>query len=275
MLKWQNQLFIKTERGEQSVQSHEANVLHVTSSVECFIVQPPDIAPDLGMLTLRDEEAHHATRSLRLRVGDELFATDLEGTCYRCHIQEATSGIVTCPIEEVLPNYGESALDLTLLVGVLAQPSRWEFVLEKSTELGVRTIQPLLTERTERAQLRPERSDKILRAAVKQTKRARIPTLLSALSFSEALAKTKESGKPIILLHESAAVQNSLMHALEQVSGQPIAIAVGPEGGFSEEEVAMATDTFGVSVVSLGTRRLRAETAAIAAIAIAMSVENP
>ena len=272
VLKWQNGFNVKTERGQQSVQPHELNARNVNSAMECFIVVPSDIDRESWHLTLRDGEAHHAVRSLRLHVGDELLASDLVGSCYRCRIHEITSAVVTCTIEEVLPNFGESARKVTLLIAMLSQPARWEFVLEKSTELGVSEIYPLQTERTERLQLRRERSEKILRAALKQTKRARMPVLHNISDYIEALSKSKKEDKTILLLHESTPVEHSLIRALEQGSEKSIAIAVGPEGGFSEEEVALARDTFGAKIVSLGTRRLRAETAAIAALAIAMSL---
>ncbi|MFI5200856.1 MAG: RsmE family RNA methyltransferase [Candidatus Kapaibacterium sp.] len=252
--------------------------------MECFIVLPSDVDLERRELTLRGDEAHHAIRSLRLHAGDALMATNLIGTCYRSRVEHAAAGSLVCSIEEILPNFSEPARDVLLIPGMISQPARWEFLLEKSTELGVKAIQPVLTERTERVHFRRDRSEKILRAAVKQTKRAWMPAIKSTLSggetssfklasLREALASASMEGRSIFLLHEAAAETASLVRAMIWESSKAMAIAVGPEGGFSEEEVRMAHEEFGARVVSLGPRRLRAETAAIAALAIIMASE--
>lgn len=250
--------------------------------MECFIVLPSDVDLDRGELTLRGDEAHHAIRSLRLHAGDALIATNLIGACYRSRVEHAAAGTLVCSIEETLPNFSEPTRDVLLIPAMISQPARWDFLLEKSTELGVKAIQPVLTERTERVHFRRDRSEKILRAAVKQTKRAWMPAIKTTLSAGEtkaanlaslrdALAAANSEGRSIFLLHESASAADSLSKALIGEDKKSLAIAVGPEGGFTEEEVRMASEEFGARVVSLGPRRLRAETAAIAALAFVMA----
>jgi 16S rRNA (uracil1498-N3)-methyltransferase len=243
--------------------------------MECFIVLPEGVDLEHGRLTLRDEEAHHATKSLRLRPGDLLLATDLSGTCYDCRIVTADAHEVTCSISKVLPEYGEPAHDILLIQGMISQPSRWEFLLEKATELGVREIEPIITEFTERTHFKSERSERVLRAAVKQTKRARKPELRLTesggfFSIDEALSIARQENRSIFMLHESATSSKMLHNVIAEVSESPIAILVGPEGGFSDAEVARTTTEFGAYLVCLGPRRLRAETAALAALAIIM-----
>ncbi len=233
--------------------------------MECFIVEPANVHLDRRELILVGDEAHHATRSLRIKPGEEILATDLSGTCYRCRVDRADAQSLTSSIEEILPNYGEPMCDVLLIQGMIAQPSRWEFLLEKATELGVTAIQPVTTERTERTGFNRERSERILRAAVKQTKRARLPELRELSSFGEALSQATEAGRMLILLHEGANSSSSFSRS--HGNGQRIAIAVGPEGGFSDSEVEIAMN-IGAEIVPLGPRRLRAETAAIAALAI-------
>ena len=250
--------------------------------MECFIVLPSDVDLERRALTLCGDEAHHAIRSLRLHAGDALMATNLIGTCYRSRVEHAAAGTLVCSIEEVLPNFCESVRDVLLIPAMISQPARWDFLLEKSTELGVKAIQPVLTERTERVHFRRDRSEKILRAAVKQTKRAWMPAIKTTLSAGEtkaanlaslrdALAGANSEGRAIFLLHEVAPGTDTLSKALIEAGNKPLAIAVGPEGGFTDEEVRMAREKFGAKVVSLGARRLRAETAAIAALAIVMA----
>jgi 16S rRNA (uracil1498-N3)-methyltransferase len=231
--------------------------------MECFIVSLADV--DGSVLTLRGDEAHHALKSLRLREGDELLATNLEGTCYECRIAVIDASEVTCAIEQVLPEYGEPQKDILLIQAMIAQPARWEFLLEKATELGVTEIQPVITERTEQRHVRMDRIDRVLRAAVKQTKRARMPKLNEMTTFEQALHAAAVDFRENILFEEAAEVP------LAEVSGARLALVIGPEGGLTSGEILMAREQFGAHVASLGNRRLRAETAAIAALAIAGS----
>jgi 16S rRNA (uracil1498-N3)-methyltransferase len=250
--------------------------------MECFIILPSDVDLERRELVLRGDEAHHAIRSLRLHAGDALMATNLIGICYRCRVEHAALGTLVCSIEEILPNFCEPARDVLLIPAMISQPARWDFLLEKATELGVKAIQPVLTERTERVHFRRDRSEKILRAAVKQTKRAWMPAIKSTLatgessssklaSLRDALASASAEGRTIFLLHEAASAADSLSKTLIGEGTKPLAITIGPEGGFTEEEVRIAREEFGAQIVSLGPRRLRAETAAIAALAIVMA----
>lgn len=241
--------------------------------MECFIVEKEHVDREAGELRLVSEEAHHALHALRVRAGALLLASDLEGTCYRCKVEEAGRDELRCRIEEVLPGYGEPARDVTLITALLSQPSRWEFLLEKATELGVKTIVPVVTERTERISLRYERSEKILRAAVKQTKRAVLPHLEGSSgelsSLEAALSEAARNGRTVFLLHEAAPPVATLRNALMETGGAALAVVIGPEGGFSEAEVEQAR-RMGARIVSLGPRRLRAETAALATLAQVM-----
>jgi 16S rRNA (uracil1498-N3)-methyltransferase len=234
--------------------------------MECFIVEKGNIDLDRHTLVLVGDEAHHATRSLRIKQGKEILTTDLSGTCYLCRVMLADPITLTCSIEKILPNFGEPKRNILLIQGMIAQPSRWEFLLEKATELGVTVIQPITTERTERSNFNSDRSGRILRAAVKQTKRARMPELRELSSFSTALSDAHEAGRSMILFHEAA--ENSASDPVwELESYEQMAIVIGPEGGFSDSEVSIAIKS-GARIASLGPRRLRAETAAIAALAI-------
>jgi 16S rRNA (uracil1498-N3)-methyltransferase len=234
--------------------------------MECFIVEKGNIDIEQHTLVLVNDEAHHATRSLRIKQGEEILTTDLIGTCYRCRAERAGPGTLICSIEEILPNFGEPKRDVLLIQGMISQPSRWEFLLEKATELGVSAIQPITTERTERESFNRDRWERILRAAVKQTKRARMPELRELSSFAEALSEAINNGRKLVILHEAANISSSTSRSWTN-NGEAIAIVVGPEGGFSDNEVLMASNA-GAEIVSLGPRRLRAETAAIAVLAI-------
>jgi 16S rRNA (uracil1498-N3)-methyltransferase len=127
---------------------------------------------------------------------------------------------------------------------------------------------PIVTARTERASFRPARAEQVLRAAMKQCLRSRCVAVDEVTSFSDALACS--AGEQVFVCHESAASDSSLLRVLAEGPARPaLTILVGPEGGFTDAEVAEAKDA-GAQVVSLGARRLRAETAAIAVCAGAM-----
>src|SRR5581483_4482482 len=104
----------------------------------------------------------------RLRQGETLLATNLIGTCYECTFQnsEGAKGEMLralCQIKSVLPDFGEPSNNIHLIQGMISQPARWEFLLEKATELGVRVICPVETSRTEHRSLKLDRAERILR----------------------------------------------------------------------------------------------------------------
>ncbi len=244
--------------------------------MECLIVETADVDLAGQLLVVRGEEAHHAARVLRLRSGEQFIASDLSGTAYRAEFlgsrQVGKNDLeVEARILEVLPGYGEPGHELELVIGFLSQPARWEFLLEKAVELGVTSIQPIVTERTEKRSPKLERSERVLKAALKQTKRSKLPDLGELSTLSEALSQAVKKGRDVYILHEAADPEQALLSQIQRGSGKAIALVVGPEGGFSDEEVRLAVQ-LGAKVASLGTRRLRTETAAIAALSIAQSV---
>ncbi len=244
--------------------------------MECFIVIESDIDQSSQSLVLRGEEAHHAIRVLRLREGENLLATTLHGFCYRAKLASSeqvskNEWIAHCTIDEILPEYNEPSIDIQLIQGITQQQSKFEEITEKVTELGISSIVPIYTKRVEKRSINSSRLEKIIQSACKQSRRARMPKLYEAMNFSEALINAKEEGRRIILLHESAPLSHSLSKAIGQEKTDKISLCIGPEGGFDEAEVLLATDEYGASAASLGKRRLRAETAAISAVAIAMA----
>jgi 16S rRNA (uracil1498-N3)-methyltransferase len=244
--------------------------------MECLIVEVDDVNLEEQLLRVRGEEAHHAARVLRLREGEQFIASDLQGTSYRAEYlgsrQVSKHEIeVDAKILEVLPNYGEPEHEMDLVIGFLSQPARWEFLLEKAVELGVSAIYPVVTERTEKRSPKLDRSERVLKAALKQTKRSKLPHLGELSTLSAALSEAVKKGRDVYILHEGASADDALLAQLQRSSRKAIALVIGPEGGFSEEEISLAKE-LGAKVASLGTRRLRAETAAVAALAIAQSI---
>ncbi len=228
---------------------------------------PPECFVD-GRIVLPEDEARHAVRSLRHGVGDEILVVDGVGGRHRVRLTEVdkrgAEGEVTASEQGV----GEPPYRLRLGLGVLKNPGRFETFAEKAVELGVSEIVPLLTERTERAKVKETRLRALLVAAMKQSGRSRLPQITSPQPLKAALEVPADGLR--LLCHEAADPTASLLHRLG--AGDPIGSAtvlVGPEGGFSDAEVAMA-EAAGWEVVWLGPRRLRAETAALTAAAVFM-----
>ena len=154
----------------------------------------------------------------------------------------------------------EPTRKLTIGLALLKQRSRYKIFLEKSVELGVTTIIPLITERTESRTWRKDRARQVMIAALKQCRRSRLPELQSPVSLDSVVG-------PDILFADPNAT-TSLLTVVDQSRG-PVTILVGPEGGFSEDERILAQSR-GATLVRLGPRHLRAETAAICSAAAVM-----
>jgi 16S rRNA (uracil1498-N3)-methyltransferase len=230
-----------------------------------FYVPPSHIQND--RVVLPDDEARHAVRVLRHAPGDEIVVVDGAGGRYRVRLTETDKRSAAGEVVAAEREVGEPSYRLRIGLGTLKNASRFETFAEKAVELGVAEIVPLVTERTERMSLKAQRMENILVAAMKQSGRSRIPTLAEPQPLANALA---EAADLRILCHESADPEAMLPRVLSQARGMSaITVLVGPEGGFSEEEVAEAEEA-GWRVASLGPRRLRAETAAIVAAAAIM-----
>lgn len=234
-----------------------------------YYTPPPNI--DGERITLPPEEARHASQVLRAKAGDTIVCIDGAGGWYKVTLTEVNKRHVMGTVEERQREVGESEVDVTLAVGVLKNQKRFETLIEKACELGVKRIIPLQTQRGEKkGSLRMDRLGKILIAAMKQCGRTRLVSIDQMTSFNKLVQNDQGSGHQTtglkLICHEQASFEDSLLDVLDTVEASDILIAIGPEGGFSEEEILHASE-FGFKVVSLGKRRLRAETAAITACA--------
>jgi 16S rRNA (uracil1498-N3)-methyltransferase len=216
------------------------------------------ISPEV---TVTGEEFHHSVRVVRVRVGEEVELFDRAGNAARGTVQSLDRDSAVIVTGEALPSR-ESPLAVHLAMAVI-QLEKFELVLQKATELGVRSIIPMMTERVE---LRPERYankrerwEKIVFEAVKQSGRAFVPAIEEPLAFADVV---RRSGEKILF---DADAEPSTIETLPEAT-----LLIGPEGGWTEEELRVARDA-GCLFQRLGPRRLRAETAAIAAMAVITS----
>jgi 16S rRNA (uracil1498-N3)-methyltransferase len=224
--------------------------------------------------TLTGDQATHLARVLRAAPG-QIYDIVANGFLHRAEITSVSDHKVAFTLHEELSS--DASLPLHLLLAVF-KFDHMEWAIEKATELGVSRITPILARRTEKhlaqaALKRAERWRRIALEAAKQSRRTDIPDIADPIALKPALAEEKSPTR--ILLSETeqtttltAALETSLRTTASEAVGQNTAIAIGPEGGWTPEEISLFTQHVW-QPVTLGPRILRAETAAIAAIAIA------
>jgi 16S rRNA (uracil1498-N3)-methyltransferase len=222
---------------------------------------------------LAADEARHLRDVLRLERGAEVFVFDGLGHEYRCVVEDSARGPVQLIIrEEVSAARPESSLRLALAVALL-KGEKFDLVVQKATELGVSGIVPLLTKQAD-VRLRDEqdgarrrtRWQRIALESAKQSGRALVPTIAAPRRFASLMASAESGGWRVMFTEREGC---GLLAAIER-AGAGVAAAtalVGPEGGWADEEITQARDA-GWSLVTLGGRTLRAETAAIAITAL-------
>ena len=218
-------------------------------------------APDAVASTeLPHEEAGHALRVLRLGLGDELLLADGRGCFYRAIITATTGHRCTYRIEESMPQEPAWMGHLHLAMAPTKLMDRTEWFAEKATEIGFDELTFLNCRYSERKVIKTERIEKILVSAIKQSLKANKPVLNEMTDFQKFIAREFKGQKFICHCYEGE--KPLLKEAL--TPGEDALILIGPEGDFSEEEVAKAIEA-GFQPVSLGKSRLRTETAALVA----------
>ena len=218
----------------------------------------PNLQP--GTHELREVEARHAVQVLRKRVGDVLDLIDGKGGWFKGEIM--ATGKKTCTLSVSLVRREEKRANhrLTIAIAPTKAGERYEWFLEKATEIGIDAIQPLVTEHSERRKIRPDRLEKVLESAMKQSLQAWLPELLPLKSFSDFVSTDDTEVRLIGWIDDT--VNSPLKNNYQP--GQNVSILIGPEGGFSDREAENAKSR-GYLPVSLGLNRLRTETAGVVA----------
>lgn len=209
---------------------------------------------------LDETESKHAIRVLRLQTGDLVQIVDGTGGLFKAEIADANPKKCKLAIIESEWNFGKRNFHLHIAIAPTKNNERLEWFLEKATEIGIGEITPLISERSERKTVNPERLEKILVSAMKQSVKAYLPRLNSPQSFKELVKQPSNGKKFIAYIEEKQSVH------LKNVVGKNdnVLVLIGPEGDFSPAEVQLALQN-GFQPVSLGDSRLRTETAGIVA----------
>ena len=236
-----------------------------------------------GFCSLDEQESRHCVKVLRHRAGDIINVIDGEGTLMECRIVEASKR-VTLEIVSSISGFGSHNYNLQMAVCPTKNIDRYEWFLEKATEIGVDSVVPVLGEHSERKVINAERCERILLSAAKQSLKGAVPYLAECCFVKEFILSQggaenlSGSGLKLIAYCGEAtkmSVQEAVAGYLKRCGGNlqgcdaveckpDVTILIGPEGDFSPEEVKLAIEN-GFIPVHLGTSRLRTETAAVVA----------
>jgi 16S rRNA (uracil1498-N3)-methyltransferase len=235
---------------------------------DIFYVHPQDVGFD--SLTIRGDEFHHLTHVFRKKSGERFAAVDGRGNYFDCAIELAEKDFLRARILKKKRLFSEPLFKLTLALALLKK-GKFEWVVEKATEVGVSSFIPLQTEHTipQSHSINPKRCQRIALAAMKQCRRSILPAVAPVQSFEELCRNAGEFDLKL-LAHEKAA-DASLDQILANGSRYPKSgvLCIGPEGGFSADEEQQARES-GFAIFGMGPRRLRSETAAIIGAALVL-----
>jgi len=219
------------------------------------------------MVLLDPEESRHLNKVLRLKNSEQVELFDGSGNLFIAELMDSNPKESVLQVLEKL-KIEPNNYNLHLAIAPTKNLNRWEFFLEKATEIGIDHISPIISERSERKVLKRERQLRILKSAVKQSQKLQFPILDEIIPFNQWINQSFEGEKYIA--HCLKQVDRSNLQNLHS-KGKKALILIGPEGDFSEHEIKIAMDN-GFKSVSLSQSRLRTETAAIVACNIIQNI---
>ena len=222
-----------------------------------------------GQIQLFGEDEKHIKTVLRAREGEEITLCDGEGMDYQCRIASLERGVLLDILSKEVCET-EPKTKITLYQG-LPKADKMELIIQKCVELGVDRIVAVSTERAivkldKKEAKKLERWQKIAEAAAKQSGRGKIPEIgQQVLKFKEAVAEAKKLDGAIIPYEREE--ETGIRQFVENFKGESVGVFIGPEGGFADEEIALAQEN-GITPITLGKRILRTETAGMTTTAI-------
>ncbi len=243
-------------------------------SAHRFFLTAPLASEGEQRLALSDADVHHAVDVLRVRPGEIIDVVDPDSRAWSVRVGECGPGGISAIVVEEIPS--ATRTHVTLFQGV-AKGEKMDTIIRQAVEIGAAEIVPVLFERSivrlgaEKGARRAERWRRIAEAAAKQSKRERVPTVAEPISAAEACERIAKLDGAVVLWEEceEPSVEEAV-RAIHAFGDSRIALVVGPEGGLTAEEVA-ALEAVGGRVASLGPTILRTETAAMVALALAVS----
>ncbi len=229
----------------------------------------PEMVPsDSGMLN--EEESLHCAGVLRLRKHDIIYVTDGKGKMYKSEILDASKKSCSFRVLEEPSGFNKHPYHLHLAIAPTKGIERFEWFLEKATEIGIDEITPVISEHSERKKIKPVRLMKIMISAMKQSIKAHLPKLNPLMQFNEAVLRLNATQK--FFCKMDAPEQNLIGNFLKKNSD--MLVFIGPEGDFTVPEMESAEKN-GFRPVTFGNMRLRTETAGVYVCAVMNYLHNP
>ena len=222
-----------------------------------------------NIATLDENESRHCNRVLRLGRGDTLTVVDGEGLLAECTIIDDGPREVRAEIIKRYEQYGKLGYRLHIALAPSKSHDRYEWFLEKATEIGISEITPVICERSERDDIRTGRAVRILVSAIKQSHRAYLPRLNAVCRFNDFIGSLRGTDRFIAHCGEDS----KILLDRDSISSGDICILIGPEGDFTDREVKMALGN-ACKELSLGDAVLRTETAGVVACAQVSHIFN-
>ena len=223
------------------------------------IFYAPGIVGDSYVLD--EKESKHCIRVLRMTKGTPVRLIDGKGKLYEGHIDDPDSKRCQISISEIKAEYEKRNYRLHIAISTLKNPERFEWFIEKSVEIGVDEITPLICKNTEKQTVKKERINNIIISAMKQSVKAYKPVFNDPLLFSDFISQT---GKGIKMIAHCSSLTDRKKISEVYKKNENAVVMIGPEGDFCEEEISSAISNSFIPV-HLGSGRLRTETAGVAA----------
>ena len=220
---------------------------------------------------LKDQQAHQIHNVLRMRPGSRIILLDDSGLEYKVTLETVDQAEVTGTVTEKRKAITEPHVHITLYQSLLRQ-DKFEWVLQKCTEIGVSRFVPVISQRTVVTQVKDNkiaRWQRIITEAAEQSRRGRVPELADLIPFEHAVGEVNAFDRALIPWEQATTCTLCDALEVEERKIQHLALFIGPEGGFDEHEIEAGEDA-GMIPVTLGARILRAETAAVVASAITL-----
>ena len=222
-----------------------------------------DINSTTAVVILDEATSKHIVQVLRMKIGEQLQLTNGKGNLFTAEITDDNRKMCTVTIQTT--DHQPPTTNISIAISLIKNNSRFEWFLEKATEIGVTSIIPLICERTEKSAFKFERSNGILISAMLQSQQSWLPHLQEPQKFTTFIGKTKQEQKFIAHCIDENNKEQLVSQPINQLTNK--LILIGPEGDFTKEEVEYALQ-HDFTPVSLGNTRLRTETAGIAAAVI-------
>ena len=213
-----------------------------------------------SIYSLDKDESMHCIRVMRMKSGDTVYLTDGKGCLYKTIIIDDNWKNCTVEVSEIYNEFGKRFYKLHIAIAPTKNIDRFEWFVEKATEIGIDEITPLICEHSERINVKLERLHKIMISAAKQSIKAYLPKLNEAIKFNDIVCQQNMYAG--FIAHCSDTEKKSLKNIYKM--GQNALILIGPEGDFSEDEIVLALKN-NFTTVSLGNSVLRTETAGVVA----------